>query len=215
MARIRSIKPEFWTDEKVVELSFEARLLFIGLWNFSDEFGNCEGSLKRLKMQIFPADNLDVESCLLEIRSVGLISDYSVSGKKYIHINNFGKHQKVNQTQRRKFPPPPDENKSDQSAKKPEVLEKEKEKNPGGEKSDKSDYRWAGKTIRLNEADYESLKSQYPNLDLDHHLAQLDLELRGKKNWFMTLNAKLNYRNQTPTYQSAGSSEPDQGGLAV
>ena len=30
MARIRTIKPDFWTDEKVVELSAFARLLFIG-----------------------------------------------------------------------------------------------------------------------------------------------------------------------------------------
>ena len=28
MARIRTIKPEFWTDEKIVQLPFEARLLF-------------------------------------------------------------------------------------------------------------------------------------------------------------------------------------------
>ena len=39
MARIRTIKPEFWTDEKVVTLPFEARLLFIGMWNFCDDEG--------------------------------------------------------------------------------------------------------------------------------------------------------------------------------
>ena len=32
MPRIRTIKPEFWTDEKIIELSLPARLLFIGLW---------------------------------------------------------------------------------------------------------------------------------------------------------------------------------------
>lgn len=30
MARIRTIKPDFWTDEKLVKLSMEARLFFIG-----------------------------------------------------------------------------------------------------------------------------------------------------------------------------------------
>jgi len=34
MARIRTIKPEFWTAEQVMELSRDARLLFIGMWNF-------------------------------------------------------------------------------------------------------------------------------------------------------------------------------------
>jgi hypothetical protein len=40
MARIRTIKPEFWTDEKIVECSFEARLMFIGMFNFADDKGN-------------------------------------------------------------------------------------------------------------------------------------------------------------------------------
>ena len=40
MARIRSIKPEFWTAEQVMECSPMARLLFIGMWNFCDDGGN-------------------------------------------------------------------------------------------------------------------------------------------------------------------------------
>ena len=62
MARIRTIKPEFWTDEKIVELSAFARLLFIGLWNFADDAGRMEFSAKRLKMQIFPADDVDISA---------------------------------------------------------------------------------------------------------------------------------------------------------
>ena len=61
MARIRTVKPEFWTDEKVVECSIPARLLFIGLFNFANDMGCLERSPKRLKMQIFPADALDCE----------------------------------------------------------------------------------------------------------------------------------------------------------
>ncbi len=40
MARIRSIKTEFWTAEQVMECSPIARLLFIGMWNFCDDGGN-------------------------------------------------------------------------------------------------------------------------------------------------------------------------------
>ena len=39
MARIRTIKPEFWSDEKVGGLPLACRLLFIGLWNFADDYG--------------------------------------------------------------------------------------------------------------------------------------------------------------------------------
>lgn len=201
MARIRTIKPEFWTDEKVVELSAEARLLFIGLWNFCDEFGNLEASIKRLKMQIFPADNFDVESCLQEIRSVGFLSDYEVDGRNYIHINNFHKHQKINRNVTPRHPLPPDEKLSDQSDKNPVEKEKEKEKNATREKSDKSDYVFEGQTIKLNRDDYDKLGERYPNLDIGEQLRQLDLELRGKKNWFMEMNSKLNYRNKTPAHQ--------------
>lgn len=37
MPRIRTIKPEYWTSEQVLDLSIPARLAFIGLWNFCDD----------------------------------------------------------------------------------------------------------------------------------------------------------------------------------
>ena len=37
--RIRTIKPDFWTDAKVSKLTYLARLLFIGLWNVADDEG--------------------------------------------------------------------------------------------------------------------------------------------------------------------------------
>jgi hypothetical protein len=58
MARIRSIKPEFWTSEKVMECSLQARLFFIGLWNFCDDYGRHPTSAKQLKALVFPGDNI-------------------------------------------------------------------------------------------------------------------------------------------------------------
>nr|MBF6067360.1 primosomal protein [Klebsiella pneumoniae] len=37
MARIRTIKPEFWTDEDMAEVSEPACLLAIGLLNYADD----------------------------------------------------------------------------------------------------------------------------------------------------------------------------------
>ena len=51
------IKPEFWTDEKIIELPLPARLLFIGLLNFSDDEGKFKYSPKAIKGQIFPTDS--------------------------------------------------------------------------------------------------------------------------------------------------------------
>lgn len=108
MARIRTIKPEFWTDEKVVECSFEARLMFIGMFNFADDKGNLVRSPKRIKMQIFPADMIDCEPLIKELSGAGLISEYSVSGVEYIHIDGFSKHQKINRPSTTTIPTPED-----------------------------------------------------------------------------------------------------------
>ena len=107
MARIRSIKPEFWTDEKVVSLSPLARLLFIGMWNFADDFGRGEYSPVRMKMQILPADSADIAELLGEIRREGLIEVYTVDGKGFFAIKGFSKHQKVDHRVASKHPAPP------------------------------------------------------------------------------------------------------------
>ncbi|HHN8541610.1 hypothetical protein KDV70_23210 [Citrobacter cronae] len=106
MARIRTIKPEFWTNEKIVECSFEARLMFIGMFNFADDKGNLVRSPKRIKMQIFPADMIDCEPLIKELSLAGLISEYSVNGVEYIHIDGFSKHQKINRPSATTIPTP-------------------------------------------------------------------------------------------------------------
>lgn len=108
MARIRTVKPEFWTDEKVVECSIPARLLFIGLFNFANDMGCLERSPKRLKMQIFPADMIDCEPLIGELITHGLLTEYSVNDVSYLQIKGFLKHQKINRPSASKIPLPPE-----------------------------------------------------------------------------------------------------------
>lgn len=108
MARIRTVKPEFWTDEKVVEMSPLARLLFIGLWNFADDEGRMTYSPKRIGMQILPADSCDISALLGEIRRNSLIVIYEVDGIEYLQIVGFAKHQKVDKRTASKLPAPPE-----------------------------------------------------------------------------------------------------------
>lgn len=96
MARIRTIKPEFWTDDAVTECSLSARLLFIGIWNFADDAGNLDRSAKQIKSRVFPIDNVDCEPLIVELITQGLLTEYAVSGKKYLHIPGFTKHQVIN-----------------------------------------------------------------------------------------------------------------------
>lgn len=56
MARIRTIKPEFWEDEDIGKLPIPCRLFFIGCWNFADDYGVIKANAALLKSQIFPYD---------------------------------------------------------------------------------------------------------------------------------------------------------------
>jgi hypothetical protein len=98
MARIRTIKPEFWVSEEVAECSTTARLLFVGLWNFSDDGGNHPASAKRVKMEIFPGDPFtpeQVQDWIDELLKVGLIVEYEGGdGKTYWHITGWH-HQRI------------------------------------------------------------------------------------------------------------------------
>lgn len=101
MARIRSIKPEFWASEQVGSITRDARLLFIGLWNFCDDRGIHPDSVKRMKAQIFPYDAIPasmVETWLGELIEVGLVERYiATDGNAFVRITGWAKHQKIDQ----------------------------------------------------------------------------------------------------------------------
>ena len=100
MARARNIKPSFFMNETLAELSFEVRLLFIGLWTLADREGRLEDRPKRIGMELFPADGLDVEECLLALEKSGLIERYEAGGVKVVWVKNFKKHQSPHHTER-------------------------------------------------------------------------------------------------------------------
>ena len=111
MARNRMIKPEFWTSEQVVECSPNARLLFVGLWNFSDDAGRHPESTRRVKMEIFPGDPFsldDIQGWVDELIHAGLIQRYEVDGAGYWAVTGWKKHQRIEKPTVR-HPPPPSE----------------------------------------------------------------------------------------------------------
>ncbi len=93
MARARNIKPSFFKNEELAELSFEARLLFIGTWTLSDREGRLEDRPKRIKMEIFPADSIDVDRLLTKLHEAEFIHRYEINGERYIQVLAFLKHQ--------------------------------------------------------------------------------------------------------------------------
>jgi hypothetical protein len=93
MARARNIKPGFFVNEELVNLSFSTRLLFIGLWTIADREGRLHDKPKQIKMAIFPGDDVNIEEALNELAQAKFIVRYEIRGEKYIAILNFSKHQ--------------------------------------------------------------------------------------------------------------------------
>lgn len=96
MARIRTIKPEFFTSEDIVELSPLARLFYIGLWCEADREGRLAWKAKTFKLRYLPADDCDLEALSAELTEAGLVEIYEVDGKQYAEIPSFTRHQVIN-----------------------------------------------------------------------------------------------------------------------
>ena len=104
--RARNIKPGFFENDLLVELPFEFRLLFIGLWTMADKAGRLEDRPKKIKMCVFPADDVDVDRGLTELHGYGFIERYEVDSVKYIQVVNWKKHQKPHHTEKDSVIPP-------------------------------------------------------------------------------------------------------------
>lgn len=92
MARIRSIKPEFWSDEKVATLSHGCMAFFIGLWNFCDDEGKARNSPRQLALQMPVFRSKDILTWLRTLSEVGLVQFSECS--QWVLVTNW-KHQKI------------------------------------------------------------------------------------------------------------------------
>ena len=99
MARIRTIKPEFWEDEKLAKLPVHARLLFIGTWNFADDNGVLLANPVLMKSHIFPYEDIGISTISEWIDILvenGMLIRTTYNGKNYLVIRKFLIHQKIN-----------------------------------------------------------------------------------------------------------------------
>jgi len=97
MARIRTVKPEFWASEQIANCSRDTRLLFIGMWTFCDDSGIHPASSKRLKMQVFPADHIpdeQMKAWIAELLEQKLIEEYTVNGQVFWQVTGW-RHQLI------------------------------------------------------------------------------------------------------------------------
>jgi hypothetical protein len=112
MARIRTIKPEFFTSEDIVSMSPLARLFYVSLWCEADREGRLEWKPGTFKMRYLPGDSCDVAELGKELIGNGLIVLYTVDGKQYAEIPTFTEHQVINNRESESTLPARDKNAS-------------------------------------------------------------------------------------------------------
>jgi hypothetical protein len=115
MARIRSVKPEFWDDRKLARLACrDARLLYIGLWNQADEWQRVNGDPQWIKGQVFPYDD-DIDATRvgellaeLENPALGAVMAYEADGDPYLFLPKLDRHQRLEPEKvKSRLPAPP------------------------------------------------------------------------------------------------------------
>ena len=104
--RARSIKPGLFKNEELADCPLVARYLFTGLWCMADREGRLEDRPRRIKIELLPYDDCDVNELLDTLQPHSIVR-YSVNGNRYIQVLNFSKHQNPHVNERASDIPPP------------------------------------------------------------------------------------------------------------
>jgi hypothetical protein len=107
MPRIRSIKPEHWGDKYLPKISIGAHLLWIGMWNFSDDKGIIEKDYQLIKANVFPRRKeikpIHVEKWVKELIKYEFVIPLEHKGIQYLIHRTFDVHQKIDRPQKSKI----------------------------------------------------------------------------------------------------------------
>lgn len=109
MARIRTVKPEFYSDEKLAAMRPIDRLVFLGLLSMADDAGRVIDNVKAIDGFMFSETEDSCAESLMRLAGNGRIVRYgSPSGQRLIQIAKWGKHQKIDKPGIHVLPAPPE-----------------------------------------------------------------------------------------------------------
>lgn len=110
MARIRTIKPEFWSSPDMDGMDPWARLLYIAMWNFADDHGRGSAEPRELMGFAFPReDSMTLDGfrrVLGEVHRGFGVSFYRVGGRPFYAIPTWERHQKIDKRSQPRCPGP-------------------------------------------------------------------------------------------------------------
>jgi hypothetical protein len=113
MARMRTLRPEFWSDRKLSKLPRDVRMFFAALWNFADDYGRGRAIPRELAGFAFPYDDdistAQIAEWLEILAEVGRIQLYEVEEERFFVVVNWEKHQSIDKPTPSRLPEPPKE----------------------------------------------------------------------------------------------------------
>lgn len=111
--RIRTIKPEFFDDEKICALPVKARYLAVGLISLADDRGREVLSTVKIHGYVFPSERdarrREVGALLDQVVQTGFALAYDAAGVSYLWLPNFWRHQVINKPTESQLPAHPDD----------------------------------------------------------------------------------------------------------
>lgn len=100
LARIRSIKPEFFKHGDLYDAELETglplRLAFAGIWCLCDREGRFRWKPREMKLDILPYDDVDFSRVLHALATRGFLVQYECDGVMYGWVPSFKNHQSIN-----------------------------------------------------------------------------------------------------------------------
>lgn len=111
MARIRTIKPDFFTSPDMARYDVLGRLTFIGLWTHVDDAGRCLDEVRLIHAALFPLDDMvsidDVSEVIDALVAGGQLIRYRICGRSYLQVVAWH-HQVINRPGKSRIPGPDD-----------------------------------------------------------------------------------------------------------
>lgn len=113
MARIRTIKPDFFRHEGLYEAEIKyglpLRIAFAGLWTACDRQGRFRWKPRALKLDVLPYDDLDFSRVLDALTTCGFVVRYENNGEDFGCIPSWSLHQIINNRESESILPSPEE----------------------------------------------------------------------------------------------------------
>lgn len=107
MSRVRDLNPGFFLDDELADLTPLHRLLFAGLWCIADREGRLADRPRKIKPQVLPYDDCDVDEMLTALHDFGFIFRYGAAGRPAIAIPAWKRYQRVHYKEAESILEPP------------------------------------------------------------------------------------------------------------